>query len=168
MRPLKFRAWHSGMKRIISPEEMAVDQLTILPSTGQFINVSGDNTRRSTIYPIDKFIPMQFSGLLDRNGKEIYEGDIVKWWHLWPGENCSKYNLPATEESLKWLAEQRNPWGHTSSVVAFDDGKFTWAGKSWFKTWRMDDNFFVGGQICEVIGNIHENPDLLTRTPKEN
>lgn len=58
MREIKFRGWHTKQKKMYSAEEMASDQLTLLP-TGEFINVSGSSTKLSTIYPKDMFIPLQ-------------------------------------------------------------------------------------------------------------
>jgi len=68
MREIKFRGWHTVRKKMFSAEEMTADQLTLLP-TGSFINVSGDSVR---------LIPLQYTSLRDKNGKDIYEGDIIQ------------------------------------------------------------------------------------------
>jgi hypothetical protein len=133
MREIKFRGWHTGQKKMFSAEEMAADQLTLLP-TGSFINVSGDNTRLSTIYPSDKFIPLQYTGLKDKNGKETYDGDIIK------------------ADDRHWLREI--VWfeaGWALRCIRSDEGPhYTYAYITHPDQWQG-----------EVIGNVYENPDLL-------
>lgn len=69
---------------------------------------------------------MQFTGLHDKNGKEIYEGDIVT-------DGVGKYKIVY---DLK-LA------GYQPYCIFRDD----------------PENY------CEVIGNIYENPELISKTP---
>ncbi len=77
---IRCRAWHTTRKVMFSPEEMAADQLTLMPDGSGFINVSGDSTNRSQLIP--QMIPMLSAGRTDKNGKEIFEGDVVRaLWH---------------------------------------------------------------------------------------
>lgn len=77
-------------------------------------------------------ILLQYTGLKDKNGKEIYEGDIVK---------CHDHPTGASD---------------TFGEVYWKDGK-------WMVTWSMVDLGDYGTAWIEVIGNIHENPSLLTQ-----
>jgi len=72
---------------------------------------------------------MQFTGLSDKNGKDVFEGDLIKWAIgggivqevYWNTKECAFYARPFSMDNTE----------------------------SW-----LDSS-------CEVIGNIHENPELL-------
>lgn len=74
---------------------------------------------------------MQFTGLLDRNGKEIYEGDIVKY-RTYPNEIVD---------------------------IKFEKGAFT-AGEHNGSSTATRPKLIVG-RLVEIIGNKFENPELL-------
>lgn len=86
--------------------------------------------------PIDAPIKnlMQFTGLTDKNGKEIYEGDILKITAFWDNELF--YGCP----------------------VVFDEGMFGFKIKEYTTVNNVMD---ISAFITEVIGNIYENPELL-------
>jgi len=77
---------------------------------------------------------MQFTGLKDRNGKEIYEGDIVKYSEHYFGDHKENECIEVVEWDEK---EASYPCKLTSTGFA--------DGPNW----------------CEVMGNIYENPELL-------
>jgi uncharacterized phage protein (TIGR01671 family) len=84
-------------------------------------------------YLVDPKTVGQYTGHKDKNGKEIYEGDIL-----------SDYETKAA-----YL-------GRTYVVRWLDDGWFVYIGKFYY---RLKDAVHQ-----KVIGNIYENPDLLTQT----
>lgn len=132
MREIKFRVWVNN--RMVYLPYLAFTDCDNLVFSEQKLGHYIDEYIVKT--PI---ILMQFTGLLDKNSKEIYEGDVVK--HKTIG--C-----------------------HTGSVLTEDsDGVVVWSG-SGFKYQKTEDmgryNFNFGSElICsehyEVIGNIYEN-----------
>ena len=82
---------------------------------------------------------MQYIGLKDKNGREIYEGDIV--------QKTSAY---------------KNRYGR--GVVAYEGHSFVVNGEYDFTHYDEPWDFFSEEiERVEVIGNIYENPDLLTK-----
>lgn len=114
MREIKFRAWYQEKMCDVTNISMWQGQVSTLrvKPTG-----SGEYAASITDTPI-----MQYTGLTDKNGKEIYEGDLVRMF-------ADSLNGEETVE-VKWRKEG---------------------------FWE----YFNGFDNCEVIGNIHENPELL-------
>ena len=68
MREIKFRAWNKNTKKMVCPHK-----LTPLALHPDCVEMKG------VFIPFhDDYILMQFTGLLDKNGVEIYEGDVVR------------------------------------------------------------------------------------------
>lgn len=127
MREIKFRAWALKGKKMFN-----ISTLHFFPNN-YTIEIS-DRARLHILQP-NEIELMQFTGLKDKNGKEIYEGDIL--------ESRPKKDV-RFEVCFGWNTDG-NTWG--------------WCLKSKDHTYSMDD---VVNKM-EVIGNIYENPELINK-----
>jgi len=120
MRKIKFRVWHKARKQMTTWEEM--------------LSVWGDHEVVEVIKGSDEWETMQFTGLKDKNEKEIYEGDIVEFI------------------------------GHKNRVVSWtpDDHHYAgWYAMGGIRPLPIYSG--KEPNTIEVIGNIYENPELISK-----
>ena len=121
-REIKFRAWDAKEKQMLE-----VNHLFNLDNK-QPIEVWTNYYEGGYRFNPDKSELMQYTGLTDANGEEIYEGDLVT----------------LTDDSEDPIYR-----------VIFDEAKFEISGGG--VLYDLGEEFMN----CEVIGNVHENPELL-------
>ncbi len=116
-REIKFRAW---------------DKKNLIIRTWNWL-LDCVYTKQFYLFEDNNFIFQQFTGLLDKHGKEIYEGDIIK---------------------ASWNSEKINDdrIGVIKDIRAVD-----WYMSDGFLAGHDESNY--GNR--EIIGNIYENPELL-------
>ena len=95
----------------------------------------------------------QYTGIEDKNVEDIYEGDIIKLLQRdWPSQLDSYPDL-SHGEYLDMIAHRL--------VVTFKNGSFVMAREMDAETYYQTFDYGGYKDIFEVIGNIHESPELL-------
>ena len=119
MREIKFRAWHRETKGMHYTPDI---QIRALKET---LSTHSDSYEKIKTWDL-----MQFTGRYDVNGKEIYEGDIIKHRYF----------------SKKGIAEVR--WSNE---------------EGYYLAIEPDGSRTMLNANSEIIGNIHENPELISQ-----
>ena len=119
MREIKFRAWVEEENEMMSVEEIIFCEVGGVAEINEWW---GDN----------RFILMQCTGLKDKNGVEIYEGDILRWYgyEVKGGKQIRPEKLLVVADYIR----------DAHKVLCITEGT---------------------DQTVEIIGNIYENPELL-------
>lgn len=135
-REIKFRAWDSTAKLLrMSPDLVIAEGAPLLHNDDDAL--------------------MQYTGLKDREGKEIYEGDVVEfvWFH----------NGTRDEVRQKLIENRGGPIKDRWAIAVFRGFGFRFKtvfpelndGEKWIRMSKSDS------ESVEIIGNIYENPELL-------
>lgn len=120
---LMFRIWDKQQKKYLKNKGFDYIDYAIT-TTGDLILIASENSDYCHMYlDKDKCVIEQCTGLRDKNGKLIYEGDIVK-----KGSSIAEVY-----------------WDAPCYTIRKKDGSICWL-------WT---------NLSEVVGNIHENPELL-------
>lgn len=129
MRELKFRAWDKLAKRFIYPDRGYRGHY-ILDLNGSFYDLHNGSGG-------DEYVVQQYTGLQDKHGKDIYEGDIVSGVCLFDGPQIC--------------------------VVGFDTFGIFYTKIKFYPCEEWDNVAMLAQEHNEVIGNIFENSELLIK-----
>ena len=125
MREIKFKAWDKARKRWTN-YSIADDLLRFYDKhTGCW----------KTDKEGERFVLSQYTGLKDKNGKEIYEGDVVK-----------------AISFARWIGVVK--YSDKNQAFIFDDLDKKYRGDSIVFMSQFDEGF-------KILGNIYENPELV-------
>lgn len=137
-REIKFRAWDHNTGTMMIPDnfEFCNGEICWIDAGREAGPKSGNDGDPG------QFEIMQYVGLKDKNGREIYEGDFLKV----TSEDGESYVA-----TVKWFGDEGYPAFDLEDIPA---------------SWSYDANalatiFQSGVETCEVIGNTFENPELL-------
>ena len=130
MRPIKFRAWDASEKELVGWGALIHDPDNWF------------NTMLLDVHEDKSDVLMQYTGLKDKNGVEIYEGDYLR-------------RFDSDGDRDIWLYEVR--WQATIASFLMYKHAIPVLGHAAQELWFADGS----GLRYEVIGNIYENPDLL-------
>jgi len=131
MREIKFRAWDGERMHPVEQWQNKSWVAVPIPTNDGNGGVDWHLEQRK----IDDIQLMQYTGLQDKTGRDIFDGDIVECVFATGKEFCKVIE----EKGCFWVSQK---------------------GMKYLQT-EAHDNLYWHNSECEIIGNIYENPELL-------
>jgi uncharacterized phage protein (TIGR01671 family) len=154
MRDIKFRAWHKGYPK--TGHIPATNSAMLFESRpGETLGWLADGQ------PIEV---MQFTGLKDKNDKEIYEDDIIKFHYFYQSLGANLGAQESEHELVGVIKMGTYGWGieaitgeHWHGHTGYGPGE---GESSLLELCAMNESS-IHEESFEVLGNLHSNPELL-------
>jgi uncharacterized phage protein (TIGR01671 family) len=140
MREIKFRAWDKKNNKMVDRHKRDEEDMDESYCDHVACRLGGIEDLQTDKEWRDRFEVIQYTGLKDKNGKEIYEGDIV---------------MPEMRREYR-----KEDYTIGNCIVEWDDDII---GFYPFCDYDIDCGDYYPKEHCQVIGNIYENPELLER-----
>jgi uncharacterized phage protein (TIGR01671 family) len=137
MRELKFRAWDVRKKRMLPWKQLHLSPVMNDPNSTVVYH-----RHRETWQANGDLVPLQFTGLRDKSGKEIYEGDVLR----------------SRENDEVWRVDDITPahrHSHVTNIGYFYNKKFHSRMAS--AAYDNHDDWMSWPEMYTVIGNVYEN-----------
>lgn len=137
MRDIKFRAWDKIFKKMLKIGLVDLDDMTVYNAKSVDFRCSYQRktkySENESFEDVERLVFMQYTGIKDKNEKEIFEGDIFV-------RNNHKFEVVWDSTRFIGLDNDRSGKGYCCYV---------------------DSCYKDGSSSIEVIGNVYENPELL-------
>lgn len=149
---LRFRAWDTTKK------EMFKDTFAITES-GQVVIVEQSFVTDTPEYVfVDNLVIMQSTGLKDKNSKEIFEGDVLKFNDEWP-DYCYEGYVDGSIDGINYVEIKKEKTCFTFGKTKIPESALICLLEE--EHYPFEELLTEASYEFEIIGNIYENPELL-------
>lgn len=144
---IRFRAWHKDKERMYTVVELDFHGNLVLLDY-YFVNTPYGVVQEIPFWePVDEVELMMFTGLQDKHGKDIYEGDIVSYTE-YEGDIVSYTEI----DGYSWETNRKSRDLVTEITVSI---------KTEFEEYYGGEDTQISYENIEIIGNKYENPELV-------
>lgn len=144
----RFRAWLKNDKEMVDADEIHWDngQLDFIGDGITFMRIA------------EKIVLMQSTGLFDKNGQEIFEGDILKFNDEWP-DYCYEGYVDGSTEGINYVEVERKTTCFAFGKTRIPETSLTNLVED--EHYPFEDLITEKSFEFEIVGNVYQTPELL-------